>query len=157
MTKLRSDQALLLFLAGLHSVLRKAGTALATAALAAGLLDLALFASAAVASSITATIGSLDASAATGAVIKAVDGILPLAIAIAGLARAVLLLCGAIGLRRIGLAGRGLTRFGFIAAGISALGVGTFITAPLFPLTELGMILTWVWIAVLGARLPARV
>lgn len=146
----------LMFLGGLTSVLRRAGSALATTAFAAGLLDLALFGSAAVVSSIVSTIGALDASVATGAVIKAVDGVLPLAIAAAGLARAVQLGCSAVLLRRLRAFGRGMTGFTLAVAGLGVLGVGTLVTPLLFPLTELAMILAWVWMALLGARLPAR-
>ena len=80
----------LMFLGGLTPALRRAGAALASTAMAAGVVDVALFSSATMVSSITSTIGALDASVATGAVIKAIDGVLPVTIAVAGLARAVL-------------------------------------------------------------------
>ena len=146
----------LLFLAGLGSALRRVGSALASAATSAGLLDLGLFATAAVASSITATIGALDAGAATGAVIKAVDGILPLAIAIGGLARAVLLGASAILLARAGLAARRLLRFTWAVAGLGVVGAATFLAPALVPVSTLAMVLTWVWIGVIGARLTGR-
>lgn len=146
----------LMFLGGLTSVLKRSGAALAATALAAGLVDVALFSSATVVSSITSTIGALDASVATGAVIKAVDGVLPVTIAVAGLVRAVMLGASAVLLRRAGLAGRGLRAFTWVAAALGVLGVGTVMTPLMFGITELGMILSWVWMAILGTRLPPR-
>jgi len=147
----------LMFLGGLSATLRRFGAALAGTALAAGLVDVALFTSATMVSSITSTVGALDASAATGAVIKALDGVLPVTIAAAGLARAVLLGASAVLLRRSGLAGRALRGFSWVIAALGVIGLGTVFTAALFPLTELAMILTWVWMAILGARLPRRI
>lgn len=146
----------LMFLGGLTSVLRRSGAALASTAFAAGLVDVALFTSATMVASITGTIGALDASTATGAVIKAIDGVLPITIAVAGLARAVLLGCSAVLLRRSGLAGRGVRGFSWVLATLAVAGLGTVLTPVLFPITELAMILGWVWMAVLGARLPSR-
>ncbi len=143
----------LLFLAGLGSVLRRAGGALASAATSAGRLDLAMFATATVVSSITSTIGTLEASPATGAVIKAVDGVLPLAIAVAGLARAVMLGGSAVLLARAGLVARPLIRFTWVVAALGVLGVATFLTPALFPVTTLAMVLTWAWMGLVGARL----
>ena len=147
----------LMFLGGLTSLVRRSGAALSTTALAAGLVDVALFVSATMVSSITSTVGALDASAATGAVIKALDGVLPVTIAAAGLARAVLLGAFAVLLRRSGLAGRVLRGFTWTVAALGVVGVGTVFTAALFPITELAMILSWVWMAILGARLPGRI
>ncbi len=147
----------LMFLGGLTAVLRRAGGALALTMFAAGLLDLALFASASVTSSIVSTIGALDASTATGAVIKALDGVLPVAIAVAGLARAVQFGCAAVLLRRSRLAGRVLFGFTVGVAVLGVVGVATVVAPLFFPVTELAMILGWVWMAVLGVRLPSRV
>lgn len=146
----------LMFLGGLTSALRRAGAALASTAMAAGVVDVALFSSATMVSSITSTIGALDASVATGAVIKAIDGVLPVTIAVAGLARAVLLGCSAVLLRRSGLAGRGIRVFSWVLVVLGIVGLGTVLTPAMFPITELAMILTWVWMAVLGGRLPSR-
>jgi len=146
----------LMFLGGLTSVLRRSGAALASTALAAGLVDVALFNAATMVSSITSTIGALDASIATGAVIKAIDGVLPVTIAVAGLARAVMLGCSAVLLRRSGLAGRGVRAFSWVLVVLGIVGLGTVLTPAMFPITELAMILTWVWMAVIGARLPSR-
>lgn len=143
----------LMFLGGLTATLRRAGGALTVTMFAAGLLDLALFASASVTSSIVATIGALDASTATGAVIKALDGVLPVAIAVAGLARTAQFGCAAVLLRRTGLVGRGLLVFTVVVAALGALGVATVFAPLFFPVTELAMILGWVWMAVLGIRL----
>lgn len=147
----------LMFLGGLTSALRRSGTALATTALAAGLVDVALFVSATMVSSLTSTVGALDASVATGAVIKALDSVLPVTIAAAGLARAVLLGASAVLLRRVGLAGRVLRGFTWLVAALGVVGLATVLTALTFPLTELAMILSWVWMALLGALLPGRI
>lgn len=146
----------LMFLGGLTSALRRSGAALASTGFGAGLVDLALFTSATMVASITSTIGALDASPATGAVIKAIDGVLPVTIAAAGLARAVLLGCSAVLLRRSGLAGRGVRGSSWALATLAVAGLGTVLTPALFPITELAMILSWAWMAVLGARLPSR-
>lgn len=146
----------LMFLGGLTSVLRRSGAALASTALAAGLVDVALFNAATMVSSITSTIGALDASNTTGAVIKAIDGVLPVTIAVAGLARAVLVGCSAVLLRRSGLAGRGVRAFSWVLVVLGIAGLGTVLTPAMFPITELAMILTWVWMAVIGSRLPSR-
>lgn len=146
----------LTFLGGLTSALRRSGAALASTAFGAGLVDIALFSSATMVSSITSTIGTLDASTATGAVIKAIDGVLPITIAVAGLARAVLLGCSAVLLRRSGLSGRGVRGFSWALAALAVVGLGTVLTPAMFPITELAMILGWVWMAILGARLPSR-
>ncbi len=146
----------LMFLGGLTSVLKRSGAALASTALAAGLVDVALFNAATMVSSITSTIGALDASIATGAVIKAIDGVLPVTIAVAGLARAVLVGCSAVLLRRSGLAGRGVGAFSWVLVVLGIAGLGTVLTPAMFPITELAMILTWVWMAVIGSRLPSR-
>ena len=105
--------------------------------------------------SISSTIGAFDASTATGAVIKAIDGVLPITIAVAGLARVVLLACSAVLLRRSGLAGRGVRGFSWVLAALAVVGLGTVLTPALFPITELATILGWVWMAILGARLPS--
>jgi hypothetical protein len=147
----------LLFLSGLRSALRRAGDALASAAASAGRLDLGMFATAAVVSSITSTIGALEADPATGAVIKAVDGVLPLAIAIGGLARAVMLGSSAVLLARTGHAARPLIRFTWAVASLGALGAATFLTPALFPVCTLAMVLTWVWMGVIGMRLSGQV
>ena len=146
----------ILFLAGLGSVLRRGGSALASAVTSAGQFELALVASAALASSITATIGALDSSAAAGAVVKAVDGLLPLAVAVAGLARAVLLGGTAVLLRRSGLAGRGLVPFSWAVATVGLGGVGTFLSPALFGISALAWVLSWVWMGVLAHRLTQR-
>jgi hypothetical protein len=146
----------LLFLAGLRSALRRAGDALASASASAGRLDLGMFATAAVVSSITSTIGAHDAGQATGAVIKAVDGVLPLAIAIGGLARAVMLGGSALLLARTGLAARRLIRFTWTVAGLGVLGAATFLTPALFPVSMVAMVLTWVWMGMVGVRLAGR-
>ena len=52
---------------------------------------------------------------------------------------------------------RALRGFSWVIAALGVIGLGTVFTAALFPLTELAMILTWVWMAILGARLPRRI
>jgi hypothetical protein len=43
-----------------------------------------------------------------------------------------------------------------VVAVLGVLGVGTVMTPLMFGITELGMILSWVWMAILGTRLPPR-
>ena len=114
---------LLLFLGGLGSLLRRvAGGPTAVTAVVAGTCSAVMVALGALVSSLTPAIGADDTSAAAGAVVKALDGATPLAVAMSGFPRAVLLVVVTSALLRVGLHGRGLAGFAWLVAGLSLLG-----------------------------------
>jgi hypothetical protein len=147
----------LLFFGGLTSVLhRVAGLASATVALLGGVATFLLVSAGAVASSVTPTIGADDTSAAAGAVVKALDGVMPLSVAASGFPRAVVVVVVALALARAGLAGRGLTGFSWVLTGLSLLGTGTLVAQGFFPLAALSMLLFAGWIASVAVTLRRR-
>lgn len=147
----------LLFVGGLDSVLRRVGAGpLVPAAVSAGVLSFAIPAIGALVSAVTPAIGAADTSAAAGAVVKALDGVMPLSVALSGFPRAVLVIAVLIVLARAGLAGRALTSSGYAIAGLGVLGTGTFIVQALFPLASLSALLFIGWVTALALTLRRR-
>lgn len=147
----------LLFLGALDTVLhRAAGGALVRATISAGVAAFLIPVIGSLVSSIAPAIGAADASVAAGAVVKAIDGVMPLSVALAGLPRAVFLIGVVVILARAGLAGRGLTITGYAIAGLGLVGTATFFVQALFPLASLSALLFVVWISVLSVRLRRR-
>jgi hypothetical protein len=147
----------LLFLGGLDSVLRRVGDGpLVPAAVSAGVLGFAIPAIGALVSAVTPAIGAADTSAAAGAVVKALDGVMPLSVALSGFPRAVLVIAVLVVLARAGLAGRFLTISGYAIAGLGILGTGTFIVQALFPLASLSALLFIGWVTALALTLRRR-
>ena len=138
----------LIFLAGLDAVLREAedddGGVLAGVAQAAGVTLVAITAIGALLSAITPTIAQLGGDEA---VVKAVDGYTPLALALAGFPRAVLLVAVAVLMQRSRIPGaRWTTWTGFGLAAVSLASTATLLTPALFPLAAFGALLFAVWI-----------
>lgn len=147
----------LLFLGGLASVLhRVSGWPAAAVALVAGGTTFVITTLGAVVSAITPAIGAEDASAASGAVVKALDGVMPLSVATSGSPRAVMVVVVALALARAGLAGRGLVGFSWVLAAVSILGTATFMSSGLFPLAALSGLLFAAWIASVASILRRR-
>lgn len=147
----------LLFLGGLASVLhRVSGWPTAAVAMVAGSSTFAITTLGALVSAITPAIGAEHASAASGAVVKALDGVMPLSVATSGFPRAVLVVIVALALARAGLAGRGLTGFSWVLAAMSILGTATFVSVGMFPLAALSGLLFAAWIASVASILRRR-
>jgi hypothetical protein len=147
----------LLFLGGLDSVLRRVGDGpLVPAAVSAGVLAFVIPAIGALVSSVTPAIGAADTSAAAGAVVKALDGVMPLSVALSGFPRAVLVIAVLVLLARAGLAGRVLAISGYAIAGLGILGTATFVVQALFPLASLSALLFIVWVTALALVLGRR-
>lgn len=147
----------LLFLGGLDSVLRRVGDGpLIPTAVSAGVLGFGIPAIGALVSAVTPAIGAADTSAAAGAVVKALDGVMPLSVALSGFPRAVLVIAVLIVLARAGLAGRPLTISGYAVAALGILGTGTFVVQALFPLASLSALLFIGWVMALAIALRRR-
>ena len=147
----------LLFLGGLDSVLRRVGDGpLIPTAVSAGVLGFGIPAIGALVSAVTPAIGAADTSAAAGAVVKALDGVMPLSVALSGFPRAVLVIAVLIVLARAGLAGRTLTISGYAIAALGILGTGTFVVQALFPLASLSALLFIGWVTALALVLRRR-
>jgi hypothetical protein len=147
----------LFFFGGLASVLhRVAGFASAVVTMMAGVGTFLLVAAGALVSSVTPTIGADDTSAAAGAVVKALDGVMPLSVAASGFPRAVVVVVVALALARAGLVDRGLTGFTWVLAALSLLGTGTLVVQGFFPLAALSMLLFAGWIASVAVTLRRR-
>jgi hypothetical protein len=147
----------LLFLGGLGSVLRRTGDGpLVGAAISAGIATLVIPAIGSLVSAISPAIGAGDTSAAAGAVVQAIDGVMPMSVALAGFPRAVLLIGVLVLLARAGLVGRGLKISGYTVAALGLLGTGTFILQPLFGLASLASLLFAGWLTVLALALLRR-
>jgi hypothetical protein len=144
---------LLLFLGGLHAVLRRAaggGDAPAAAALAAGV-------AAAVIGPLGALISGLGARIALAggdpAVVKELDGMGPLAMALAAFPHAVLVgVVAAVALRGR-LAPRWLAWLGLAVGLVGLLATGVLVAPELFPLLALEMLLFPLWILAVSAAL----
>lgn len=147
----------MLFLGGLGSVLRRTGDGpLVGPAISAGTASLVIPAIGSLVSAISPAIGASDTSAAAGAVVKAIDGVMPMSVALAGFPRAVLLILVLVLLARAGLAGRTLTISGSVIAALGLVGTGTFILQPLFGLASLSSILFAGWLTALALVLLRR-
>lgn len=147
----------LLFLGGLDSVLRRVGDGpLVPAAVSAGIASFLIPAIGALVSAVTPAIGAADTSAAAGAVVKALDGVMPLSVALGGFPRAVLVITVLVLLARAGLAGRVLAISGYAVAGLGVLGTGTFILQALFPVASLSALLFIAWVTALALVLRRR-
>ncbi|MDQ0573977.1 hypothetical protein [Agromyces albus] len=144
----------LLFLGGLDAILRRVGDGpLIPAAMSAGVLSFLIPAIGALVSAVTPAIGAADTSAAAGAVVKALDGVMPLSVALSGFPRAVLLIAVAVLLARAGLAGRVLRISGYVIAWLGILGTATFIVQAFFPLASLSALLFVAWMTSLAVAL----
>ena len=147
----------LLFLGGLDAVLRRAaGGPLIRATVMAGVASFLIPVIGSLVSSIAPAIGAADTSAAAGAVVKAIDGVMPLSVALAGFPRAVFLIGVVVILARAGLAGRALRVTGYSVAGLGLIGTATFFVQALFPLASLSALLFVAWISVLSVILRRR-
>ncbi|MFC0678601.1 hypothetical protein ACFFGH_12195 [Lysobacter korlensis] len=147
----------LLFLGGLGSVLRRTGDGpLVGAAVSAGIASFLIPAMGSLVSAISPAIGAADTSAAAGAVVKAIDGVMPMSVALGGFPRAVLLLAVVVLLARVGLAGRGLKVSGYAIAVLGLVGTGTFILQPLFGIASISSLLFAGWVTVLALVLRRR-
>jgi hypothetical protein len=147
----------LVFLGGLDGVLRRLGGGpLVPAAVSAGVLSFLIPSIGALVSSVTPAIGAADTSAAAGAVVKALDGVMPLSVALAGFPRAVMLIAVVILLARAGLAGRAMTITGITIAVLGILGTGTFVVQGLFPLASISQLLFVAWVTALSLVLLRR-
>jgi hypothetical protein len=147
----------LLFLGGLDAVLRRVGDGpLIPAAMSAGVLSFLIPAIGALVSSVTSAVGAADTSAAAGAVVKALDGVMPLSVALSGFPRGVLLIAVAVLLARAGLAGRVLRISGYAIAGLGILGTATFVVQAFFPLASLSALLFIAWTTALALVLRRR-
>ena len=148
----------LLFLGGLGSVLRRAGDGpLIGAAISAGIATLVNPALGSLVSAISPAIGASDTSAAAGAVVKAIDGVMPMSVALA-FPRAVLMIAVVVLLARAGVIGPGLRISGCTVAvlGLLGTGTGTFILQPLFGVASLASLLFAAWLTVLSIALLRR-
>ncbi|TYL53091.1 hypothetical protein [Agromyces mariniharenae] len=147
----------LLFLGGLDTVLRRvAGGPLVPAAISAGVLSFLIPAIGMLVSAVTPAIGAADTSAAAGAVVKALDGVMPLSVALSGFPRAVLVVAVLVLLARAGLAGRVLGVAGYGIAGLGIIGTGTFLAQGLFPVANLSALLFVAWVTTLAVVLLRR-
>jgi hypothetical protein len=147
----------LLFLGGLGSALRRAGDGpLVGAAISAGIASLVIPAMGSLVSAISPAIGDADTSPAAGAVVKAIDGVMPMSVALGGFPRAVLLIAVVVLVARAGLAGRGLKISGYGIAILGLVGTGTFLLQPLFGLASLSSLLFAGWISALAIVLRRR-
>jgi hypothetical protein len=147
----------LLFLAGLGSVLRRAGDGpLVSAAISAGIATLVIPALGSLVSAISPAIGASDTSAAAGAVVKAIDGVMPMSVALAGFPRAVLVIAVVVLVARAGLVGRGMKFSGYAVAVLGLVGTGTFILQPLFGVASLASLLFAGWLTALAVLLLRR-
>lgn len=147
----------LCFFGGLDSVLRRtSGGPLVFAATSSGVLAFLIPAIGALVSAVVPMIGAADTSAAAGAVVMAIDGVMPLSMALSGFPRAVLLIAVVVLLRRAGLAGRGLAISGVIIAIVGLIGTGTFLLQALFPIATLSMLLFVGWVTALSIVLVRR-
>jgi hypothetical protein len=147
----------LLFLGGLGSVLRRTGDGpLVGAAVSAGIASFVIPAMGSLVSAIAPAIGAADTSAAAGAVVKAIDGVMPMSVALGGFPRAILLIAVVVLLARAGLAGRALKISAYAIAALGLLGTGTFILQPLFGLASLSSLLFAGWLTVLAVVLLRR-
>ena len=147
----------LVFLGGLDTVLRRLdGGPLVPAAVLAGVLSFLIPSIGALVSSVTPAIGAADTSAAAGAVVKALDGVMPLSVALAGFPRTVMLIAVVVLLARAGLAGRVMTITGITIAALGILGTGTFVVQALFPLASLSQLLFVAWVTALSLILVRR-
>jgi hypothetical protein len=147
----------LLFLGGLGSYLRRVGDGpLLGAANSAGIAALVIPALGSLVSAIGPAIGASDTSAAAGAVVKAIDGVMPMSVALAGFPRVVLILGVLVLLARAGLVGRGLKVSGSAIAVLGLVGTGTFILQPLFGLASLASLLFAAWLTALALVLLRR-
>jgi hypothetical protein len=142
------------FLGGLRSALGRAdGGPLVAVASSAGLAAFLIPAIGSLVSAVTPAIGAADTSTAAGAVVKAIDGVMPLSVAQAGFPRAVLLVAVVVLLARAGLAGRGLRISAYGIAALSLAGTGTLLVQGLFPLASLSMLLFVAWLTTVGLKL----
>jgi hypothetical protein len=107
-------------------------------------------------SAVTPAIGASDTSAAAGAVVKALDGVMPLAVTLSGFPRAVLLVTVVVLLARAGLAGPGMRISAYVSAVLGLLGTGTFLVQDLFLVANLSGLLFFAWLTVLALRLRGR-
>lgn len=97
-----------------------------------------------------------DTSATAGAVVKAIDGVMPMSVALAGFPRAVLIIAVLVLLVRAGLVGRALKLSGYAIAALGLVGTGTFILQPLFGLANLASLLFAAWLTALALVLLRR-
>jgi len=147
----------LLFLGGLGSVLRRAGDGpLVGTAVSAGIASFVIPAIGSLVSAISPAIGDADTSPAAGAVVKAIDGVMPMSVALGGFPRAVLLIAVVVLLARAGSLGRGLKLSGYAIAALGLIGTGTFILQPLFGLASLSSLLFAAWLTALAVVLLRR-
>jgi hypothetical protein len=149
-------------LGGLSSVLRRAGGGpMVPTTLGAGLAVFLIPAIGAIVSSVTPAIGLEDTSVSAGAVIKALDGVMPLSVALAGFPSSVMLVCVALVLARAGLAGRIMRGTAYGIAVLGLVGTGTLLVPAMFPIASLSMLFFNLWLTAValslrGGRAQAR-
>jgi hypothetical protein len=146
----------LVFLGGLAAVLRRAegrDGPLTPAVLGAGITIAVTVSLGSLVSATTPTIGLLGGD---GAVVKALDGLTPLALALSGFPRAVLLGAVAVLLLRSQIAPRWIGWTGAALVLVSLASTGTLVTPALFPVTALGALLFVAWVAALSVALVRR-
>lgn len=147
----------LLFLGGLDASLRRvSGGPLVPAAISAGVLSFLIPAIGMLVSAVTPMIGAADTSAAAGAVVKALDSVMPLSVALSGSTRAVFVIAVLVLLARAGLAGRALRVTGFLVAGLGIIGTATFLVQALFPLASFSALFFVAWVTALAVVLRRR-
>lgn len=148
---------LAVFFGGLHGLLRRAeggSGALAGGVFAAG-IALALITPLACLIEDHLLLG-LAAAGADPVIVRAMDGLVPLSLAVSGLAQMVVLVGTGMILGRVGLLPRWLARAGYGCALVSLLGVSTLAAADLFPLALLATLLFKLWLIGVSVALLRR-
>jgi hypothetical protein len=144
---------LLIFLGGLHELLRRShagGPALATAALAAGVAAAVIVPFGAVLSGLSAPVALQGGDPVLA---KELDSITPLAMALSGYPYAVLAGAVSIAVLRGGLAPRWVGWLGVAVVAVSLAATATIAVNALFPLTLLVTLLFPVWVLSLSIAL----
>ena len=145
---------LVLFFGGLFGVLRRAeggSGSLATVVFGAGIAMVVITPLAAMIEN--HLLFGLATGGADPVAVQAVDGLVPLSLALSGFPRAVVLGGIATLLLSHRFAPRWVGWLGFILGVFSLIGTGTLMIADLFPLTVLGSLLFAIWILVLSVAL----
>jgi hypothetical protein len=146
----------LVFLGGLAAVLRRAeggDGCLTPAVLGAGITIAVTVSLGALVTAVAPTIGLLGGD---GAVVKALDGLTPLALALSGFPRAVLLGAIAVLVRRTRIAPRWIGWTGAALVLVSLASTATLVIPALFPVTALAALLFVAWVAALSVALLRR-
>ncbi len=99
----------------------------------------------------------LAAAGADAAVVTAIDGLVPLAIALGGFPQALVLAGTAVLLPRHALGPRWLARLGHAIAVLSLVGTGTLVSGAMFPVSHVASLLARLWLLALALVLLWRV